>query len=258
MYLVEFRFTPKKELRAQEDIATSRLSWFLMLCKYSGQIIGTIEPNTNAIYVCNVYTPMRESLDKKNDLPFVAKERANVEEFFEISYRVLVEGDDGCACENRSGIEMWTEKGAMESPFVCLSCGKRIPLYRLPMFEDGSFGDTLAWQEAFCSMIALNDTVYYDEFTSNELLLHTSKLNQRGYDVAKRLKARMDCPVYYRLHEIDETEKFQPREWVGNNNVRVCPACQKVMRRLPIADEETIEVCDECGYSSAEETEEIW
>ena len=81
MYLVEFRFTPKKELRAQEDIATSRLSWFLMLCKYSGQIIGTIEPNTNAVYVCNVYTPMRDSLDKKNDLPFVAKERANVEEF---------------------------------------------------------------------------------------------------------------------------------------------------------------------------------
>jgi Zn ribbon nucleic-acid-binding protein len=60
------------------------------------------------------------------------------------------------------------------------------------------------------------------------------------------------------LHEIDETEKFQPREWVGNNNVRICPACKKVMRRLPIANEETIEVCDECGYSSAEETEEIW
>ncbi len=258
MYLIEFTFTPKKELGTMEDVAMSRLSWFLTLCLYNGQIIGTIQNSASGECTYRVHTPERDSLDAKNDVASVARERAETEKYFEISYRVLEEVEKACACSTRCGIEMWTEKQTIEAPFMCLSCGKRIPLYRLPRFEDGSFDDTIAWQEAFSSMLALNDTIYYDEFTSNELLLHTSKLNQRGYDLAKRLKERMDCPVYYRLHEIDETEKFQPREWVGCNNVRVCPACQKVMRRLPIADEETIEVCDECGYSSAEETEEIW
>lgn len=258
MYLVEFAFTPKKELGAMEDVAMSRLSWFLTLCRYNGQIIGAIQDGTSGEYTYRVYTPERDSLDTKNDAASVARERAETENYFEISYRVLEEVEKACACSARCGIEMWTEKDTKESPFVCLSCGKRIPLYRLPRFEDGSFDDTLAWQEAFSAMLSLNDTVYYDDFTSNELLLHTSKLNQRGYDLTKLLNGRVECPVYYRLHEIDETEKFQPRELVGYNNVRICPACKKVMRRLPIADEETIEVCDECGYSSAEETEEIW
>ncbi len=258
MFLMEWKFTPKEGLGREIEGADGRLSWFITLCTLSGQILGDVESSGNDPYTLFVHTADEDALDPKSDLYFTARERAEVEKYFDVSYRVLDADEGGCRCEKRQGVEMWTEKHTLESPFVCLSCGKRIPLYRLPTFENGSFDDTKAWQETFRAMLSLNDTVYYDAFTSEELMSHTSKLNVRGREIAKTLQDALGVPVYYRLHEIDETEKFQPRKRVDGVNLRICPACGKVMRSLAIADDENIEVCDECGYSSAEETEEIW
>jgi uncharacterized CHY-type Zn-finger protein len=67
------------------------------------------------------------------------------------------------------------------------------------------------------------------------------------------LAERVDVPVYYRLYEIDETFKQQPRKNVNGTYIRICPICGKTMERLPVADGETIEICKECALSSAEE-----
>ena len=253
MYYYAISFTPIADLRGEEELYRSKISWFLFLCRLSGQILGRHISREDKPFAYYVYTPEADALDERYDPPFVAKEREALKTLFAVSLTLLDSGEGQCACSERSGIEMRMESGQTESPFCCLSCGKPIPLYRLPDFEDGSFQDTINWQDGFAAMLDLNDTVLYDEFTSDQLLRYDSKLNEEGRKLAKSLAQRVDVPVYYRLYEIDETFKQQPRQNVDGRYVRICPACGKTMARLPVADGETIEICKECALSSAEE-----
>jgi predicted nucleic acid-binding Zn ribbon protein len=253
MYYYEITFTPTCDLRGEEELYGSRISWFLFLCRLSGQILGRHISREDKPFAYYVYTPEVDSLDERYDPSYVARDRAVVKEKFTISLTLLDSGEGQCRCDSRIGIEMRTDMGQIESPFCCLSCGKPIPLYRLPDFEDGSFQDTINWQDGFAAMLELNNTVLYDEFTSDQLLRYDSKLNEEGRKLAGRLAGRVDVPVYYRLYEIDETFKQQPRKNVNGTYIRICPICGKTMERMPVGGDEVIEICQECGLSSAEE-----
>lgn len=255
MYIFEMQFIPREGVHIGDDanMLTSKISWFLLLCRHSGQSLGYQIRCEDKPFSYFVYAPEVDALEEKNDAPYVARDRAQLKEYFDISLTLLDSGSKKCACSARIGIEMRTDRDQGEGPFVCLSCGRTIPLYRLPAFEGGGFDDTLNWQDAFAAMLALNNTVMYDEFTSDQLLRYDSKLNEEGRRLAKKLGQQVDAPVYYRLYEIDETFKQQPRQNVDGIFVRICPCCGKTMERLPIAEGETIEVCKACGLSSAEE-----
>lgn len=255
MYVFEMEFIPREgvDIDGEERMLASKISWFLLLCRHSGQSLGGEIRRGDKPFAYFVYAPEVDALAEKNDAPYVARDRAQLKEYFDISLTLLDSGSEKCVCSSRVGIEMRTEHGQSEAPFVCLSCGRTIPLYRLPAFEGGGFDDTLKWQEAFAAMLALENTVMYDEFTSDQLLRYDSKLNEEGRKLAKRLGQQVDVPVYYRLYEIDETFKQQPRKNVDGIYIRICPVCGKTMERMPVGGDEVIEVCKACGLSSAEE-----
>ena len=256
MYYYALTFKPLRELGREKNMFASKISWFLFLCRLSGQILGRPVRRMDQPFSYYIRTTEVDSFDEKNDPAYLEKFRTELKGNFEYCLTLLDSGEGECVCEGRKGIEMRMEDGQIESPFICLSCGRSIPLYKLPAFEDGSFEDTISWQDAFTAMLDLNATVFYDAFSSDELLRYDSKLNKEGRRLAKLLAERVDVPVYYRLYEIDETFKLQPRQRVEGNYVRICPVCGKTMCRIPVGEDEVIEVCEECKLSSAEEVVE--
>ena len=261
MYLLELEFLSKKDGEKITRLQESRISWYLMLCRFYGRVLGRPASLHSRPNVLLVFAPEADAMDVRLDQGKMLEAREAWEREVSMRVRVLDEGRGKCVCSHRIGVEMRLKSGQKSSPFTCLSCGKPIALYDLPNYEGGSLEQTVFWQDTFLAMLDLNDTVAYDDFTSEQLLDYRSKLNQDGQKVAAMLRAKVDYPVYYRLFEIDEVDKLQKRVPIDGpfgTRVRVCPACGEVMRRWEVANE-TIEVCDECMLSSAEEVmDEDW
>ena len=87
----------------------------------------------------------------------------------------------------------------------------------------------------------------FDRYTGNQRVKHDSVLNKSGIKIAEYMSEKLGYPIYYHL-ECDYGNSVKA-EQVGDKQIHICPKCGKLMKRLDIPDNDSIDVCEECRLS---------
>ena len=246
----------KIELIPKKDICeerTKELVWdFLVSLHSNGQILKDYKFTKEKNYTLYVTLPKQDSLDEKYDSKYVKRNRANLYDAYETVLTPLgrnMEIADYCTCKSRSAMEMVTYTRDIDSVFVCLDCGKSVALYELPLPADKEEDYWLvnSWQDNYSSMDILWINSLFDRYTGNQRVKHDSVLNKSGIKIAEYMSEKLGYPIYYHL-ECDYGNSVKA-EQVGDKQIHICPKCGKLMKRLDITDNDSIDVCAECRLS---------
>lgn len=230
-----------------------KLIWeFLCSLERNGQILKDYKVAKKENYSLYVTFPKQDSFDEKYDGIYVKQNREKIKEYFDYTITPLgenLESQQYCCCNKRSAIEMETYKLDIDSAFTCCDCGNPIALYELPFpaEKQEDYYRVQNWQENYSSMDMLWMNCLCDRYTGNQRVKFDSALNKQGIEIAQYMSEQLGYPVYYHL-ECDYGKSIKA-EKVGNQEIHICPKCQKLMRRMQWAEDYEIDVCDTCGLS---------
>ena len=241
---------PKKDI-CEED--AKDIIWCFLASLYSnGQILKDYKFIKEKNYTLYVTLPKQDSLDEKYDGIYVKRDRKNLYEVYDTVLTPLgknMEVSNYCECTSRGAMEMVTYNLDIDSVFVCCDCGKSVALYELPLPSDnmGDYWQIKSWQEDYSSMDMLWMNSLFDRYTGNQRVKHDSVLNKSGIEISEHMSKKLGYPVYY--HLACDYGNSVKAEQVGDKQIHICPKCGKLMKRLDIPDNDSIDVCEECRLS---------
>lgn len=124
-----------------------------------------------------------------------------------------------CCCERRPSLVLFTHFLSVESPVRCGDCFGPVPLYELPHTKDQVHLNILHWAADYraCDTLQMHCTTG-ERFGEAQLGRHDSSLSRDGMNIAARLSAMLDIPVYYYLLKMRGVSASQERR-------RLCPSC---------------------------------
>ncbi len=193
--------------------------------RLNGQICGqkvpiAVDPGG---YVATVFLPERNSLDAKYHDRHVRQGlqglgAAGLAEPTVVTAPFL-EGLQGCACDRRQSLILYTHLLSVEPPIRCGSCFLPVPLYRLPSQEE-AYRDVDSWQSSYraCDTLQVSGGVL-ERTAIRQLSRLDSSLSQKGLAVCRRIHEATRIPVYYYLY------RYGARSW-RQEQKRLCPSCQ--------------------------------
>ncbi|MBQ8862409.1 MAG: DUF2310 family Zn-ribbon-containing protein [Clostridia bacterium] len=244
---------PKTQINEENEENITDIIWtFLAALWNNGQILKNYMVTKDKNYILYVTFPKADSFDEKYDGIYVKQWRQKTNELFNITITALgenIESCDYCECTTRVAAEMQTYSRDIDSVFTCLSCGKPIALYELPLpgEDEKDFYSLHSWQENFAAMDMIWVNCLCDRYTGNQRVKYDSALNKQGYGLAKEIEKNLPHPIYYHLH-CDYGNSIKTVELNGKH-IHVCPKCQTIMKRVRFTDEIEIDICEKCHLS---------
>ena len=192
----------------------------------SGQTQGKIESQyiSNNKIVCLPYTLEKNSLDKKFNNFYVNRQTEKVEEFCNSKLTINTVGKSydsyktPCNCKKSNFYILITNYVSTESPLICGTCNKSVPLYRLPFYYDHGYMPILSWETNYisCDSLQMNCEVG-ERWALNQMQEIDSQLSKQGIDICRKIQEITSIPTYYYLHNF--------RKYKGNQLVKPCPNC---------------------------------
>ena len=246
---IEFKYY-KNKFHANDRKTIER---FIQCLTNNGQILSeySLIQNENN-YALYVTTPKVDSLDPRFDSIYVKNARDEVNERYSVaatSIGVNVYSQEYCSCKSRDRMEMQTFANDLDSVFPCCTCGKPIALYELPYLDrQDDHYCIVNWQEEYSATDTLWLNSLSDRFTGNQLVNIESALNKHGREIANEIGTKTGCKCYYNVFD-DLTKKVKFIK-VNGKIARICPSCEKPMKRIEFFDDYERYVCDACGLSS--------
>jgi len=196
------------------------------------------------------YTLEEDSLDKKYFNKYIESDIKKIEEKFKskIQFRTLGKTFDDynrtCNCENFKFYILTTDFLTINSPIICGSCFKPVPLYKIPKYDNEGYYKILKWQDNYqsCSMLDINSTVG-ERWALKQLSDAGSQLSKEGIEISRRIEEITNVPVYYFL--------FNYKRHKGNELLWPCPGCNnKWDLKEPLYDFYAFK-CDKCRLISS-------
>ncbi len=240
-----------KQVIAKED--AEELIWtFLCSLERNGQILKDYKLTKDKNYTMYVTLPKADSFDEKHDGVYVTRDRKKMNETYSYIVTLLgvnIESQPYCECKKRTAIEMQTYYRDPDSVFTCCDCGKPIVYYELPFPAENQEDYCWAqnWQENYSSMDILWMNCLCDRYTGNQRVKLDSALNKQGIEIAEYMSKQLGYPVYYHL-ECDYGKSVKV-EKVGNQQIHICPRCQKLMKRVKFSEDHERDICENCALS---------
>lgn len=209
MFLFRCRYVPTIDA---DKFYQQWLSPFLAALFRNGQYVSdptVLIEDGSVVFYC--LTPDTDSLDERNDNKIVGDARRQLLTFVSEppEYALLgsvTEAETPCRCEPTSLI-LFMHLLRTEPPVVCGNCDGHVGLYRLPTLEDdmGERGSILSWESAYkaCDTLYLNSGVG-KSFGASQIFGPQSKLTRSGRAICRELSRKMQVPVYYFLHMLED------------------------------------------------------
>jgi predicted nucleic acid-binding Zn ribbon protein len=122
-----------------------------------------------------------------------------------------------CDCENPSSFILFSTYLSFELPVDCLDCGRPIPLYRLPYFDEEEDHWTLRQRQKSYQRL---DGLYMDSWWGERMAYHLLSNRRAGFikysrEIAAKLEAKVQKPVFVFL-----LNAYEPRG-------ETCPRCNR-------------------------------
>lgn len=231
------------------NTAQSCISALLDAYRYNGQIIGREFPITltNSQFKVTLVCPEKASLAPQNNNQEVAMKLDSLLAF-DLSLPSVellgleCQSDFSDLCEQPEALVIYSTFVQSCSPVRCLEHFSPVPLYKLP--QDVRY-DLVKWQEshAACDQIQMNELTSVEAQVLEQLSSPTSQLMQQGRDIANRISAQLNLPVYLYLYRVGGSSLEQERS-------RTCPSCNSEWS-LPKPMFELFDFkCDKCNLVS--------
>lgn len=194
----------------------------------SGQTQGSIESQyivDNKI-VCLPYTLEKNSLDKKYDNFYVARQTKKLEELCNSKIQFKTVGKDydsyksPCKCKTSSFYILITNYLTIYPPLTCGTCNNYVPLYKLPKYYDYGYIPILSWETNYksCDSLQMNCEVG-ERWALNQMQEVKSQLSRQGIEICKKITELTNVSTYYYLHNY--------RKHKGDQLKRRCPNCNR-------------------------------
>lgn len=249
MYQRIIRLSTRCDVSADE--AREEIFSFLFALECNGQILRNYSVIQNKDYLLFVTSPKIDSLDEKYDGEYVSRRKEWILKHFSITIEEIgknLESQEYCDCKSRSAIEMQTHRFDVDSVFSCCDCGKPIALYELPTIDgDKDYCDIQLWQDNYAAMDMLWLNCLCDRYSGNQRVKPDSALNRQGYAIARKMSEAVGIPVYYHL-ECDFGRSVKA-ERIGDEQIHICPICEKRMKRIEFSEISRIDICSDCMLS---------
>ena len=145
-------------------------------------------------------------------------------EFTESDSKPALETDEPCVCHKSDAYALYTNCLSVESPLLCLSCFRHVPLYRISKDFPGSLEGLIRWQSNYksCDELQLGSWALEKQATA-EMSKWNSDLSRQGIAIAKKISKATCIPTYYFLYR-DKGKSLK------SELVRRCPKCKRKWR----------------------------
>ena len=225
MYIQEISIDIKTT--ANKSTLVEEFQLLMSFYRGSGQTQGKIESQyiaQNKI-VCLPYTLEKNSLARKFNNFYVNKQTQKLEELCnsKLQFRTVGKSYNSyktpCICK-KSDFFILFGYTSIDSPLNCGTCGKPVPLYRLPVYYDYGYMPILSWETNYisCDSLQMNCEVG-ERWALNQMQDLKSQLSRQGLKICKKIEELTSIPTYYYL--------FNYNKFKGDNLSRPCPNCNK-------------------------------
>ena len=205
MFACEYKFFPKKGISSESFL--KELWPFIGALGKGGQTTNednVIYDSSPLRYVC--ICPEKDSLNSKYHHIYTKKYYQKILRISARKPRVLllgeiVESSRPCECKRHESFVLFTHIFDQSSPVACGKCRRPVPLYKLPILENGAYDLVLTWQEIYrnCdSLFMLSRTG--EKFGYKQMAELKSDLTKFGREICAALEKKTGVPVYYYLH----------------------------------------------------------
>ncbi|WP_300688775.1 DUF2310 family Zn-ribbon-containing protein [Chryseobacterium sp.] len=214
--------------KANKNELIDALSLLLEFYRGNGQTQGRIETQyiEKNKMVCLPFTLEKNSLNKVHNNKYVNNQ---IEKLAASKIAIKTAGKSyadyvgPCTCKKSEFYILITNYISIDSPIICGSCNKSIPLYRLPQYYDFGYMPILAWEVNYqcCDRLQMNCEVG-ERWALNQMQEVKSQLSKQGVTICKKIEELTNIPTYYYLYNYKKNRK-------GDEN-RKCPCCQREWR----------------------------
>src|SRR5215212_10772560 len=247
MYLVEYDFFPDASKNDLDEYWYGPLSSFLAARYQNGALMGSpwhllqaedrvrltgIVPTEDALDVRYYDRRASETLER-------LIEQSSRRPTFQILGKVLGL-PDCCSCPSPGWYVLFTTFLNDRPPVECGDCGRSVPLYRLPLSEEGA-PDIRRWEVIYqaCDMLFIQSGVG-ERFGYRQMSRFDSPLTHEGREICQAMAERMGKPWYYYLHR--HYRRPEPR----------CPGCGGEWKRAEPLHRLYFYKCDRCCLLSSD------
>ncbi|OIN57874.1 DUF2310 family Zn-ribbon-containing protein [Arsenicibacter rosenii] len=225
-------YVQKVSLEIKSDAAIDEVvDAFIVLLNFyrgSGQKQGKIESqyvsgNTVTAYP---FTLECDSLDKSHNNFYVNRQIEKLETICQSDVQITTIGkshDDytgPCTCHKPEFYILKTDYISIDSPVTCGSCNHRVPLYRLPVYEDHGYMPILSWETNYvsCDSLQMNCEVG-EQWATRQMQDVRSQLSKQGITICHTIEQLTAIPTYYYLYNY----RRRPNKVTQNH----CPNCKQ-------------------------------
>lgn len=191
---------------------------------------------TDENFIAYVTSPEMNSLEVEYDNEYVSKWKGDLAICFNITYSYIginLNHNKSCQCSKSLWYLLQTDQSKVNSPIICGSCGKSVPLYKIPYIlgEDEHFS-VLKWMKEYQSIDHIWLTDLSNRYSQNQLSNQYSQLSREGLKIRRELESVLGRPVYYYLFK------------KGKDKL-CCSNCGNTLR--PSQNSDVIDqICDAC------------
>lgn len=205
MFACEYKFFPKKKITSK--VFLNDFWPFVGTLSKGGQTV-------NEDYVVHGFAPLRylcicpekNSLNPKHHHAYAQKYYQAILKLSVRKPQILLRGEiaespRACGCKTPTSFVLFTHLYDQSSPVACGKCRRPVPLYKLPIFENGAYDLILVWQKIYrnCdSLFMLSRTG--EKFGYTQISEMKSGLTKLGRGICAALETKTKLPVYYYLH----------------------------------------------------------
>jgi predicted nucleic acid-binding Zn ribbon protein len=220
-------------------------------CK-TGQIIGDYETPFVVENDLIAYQTSLEktSLSKKHYDEYTTQRIKKIEDWChskiitEVVGKAVPSYKGVCNCRRPAFYILFTHILNNSSPIDCGTCGKIVPLYKVPNLNYGDRTDILRWESDYksCDSLQLNCTVG-ERWATKQMSDQKSQLSKQGISVCNKISKLTGVPSYYYLFNYKRISSQKDES-------RKCPSCNgKWLLREPLLNFYNFK-CDKCWLLS--------
>lgn len=224
MYIQEISININSKI--DKDELVDEFGLLMSFYRGSGQTQGSLESQyivDNKI-VCLPYTLEKNSLNKKYDNFYVARQTKKLEELFKAKIQCKTVGKNyasyksPCNCKTSSFYILITNYMTIYSPLTCGDCNNYVPLYKIPKYYDHGYIPILSWETNYksCDSLQMNCEVG-ERWALNQMQEVNSQLSKQGLQICNKISELTKLPTYYYLHDY--------RKYKSDQSKKKCPNC---------------------------------